>query len=214
MTLLDMLLEVGACGRSREWVAKHKNRSPKELWETCPDPTWMSWLIDKFTYKKYGVCAAIVAARWVLNLKPAVRPNIDDYVPILEAALNTAELWTIGEASTRDVVSARTDVHDVIDLMPTPDLSSATDKLRYSLATSIVNTVACATGSVFPNGSSSSTVNRAFETYRATRIVYAVYLPELAIEIGRAVDWKVVYEGLRRAPSRHRTRTYTDDDDA
>lgn len=36
-----------ACPEAMRWVRKNKNKTPGQLWRTCPEPSWLLWLVSE-----------------------------------------------------------------------------------------------------------------------------------------------------------------------
>jgi len=42
---IKQLKDLKACPEALEWVTKNSNKTPRKLWESCPNPEWLVWLL-------------------------------------------------------------------------------------------------------------------------------------------------------------------------
>ncbi len=93
----DKLQQIDACDEAIEWVG---SRSAAEAWRDCPRGDWMLWLLARVgADRRRIVLAACECARTALPYVPEGedRPRI---------AIETAEAWARGEATTEQVRAA------------------------------------------------------------------------------------------------------------
>jgi hypothetical protein len=94
MTTLDILFIMHACNNACRWVGK---RSPKQAWDECPRGDWLLWIASELNIDcKLVVLATCGCARLGLGYVPTgeTRPLV---------AIETAEKWTRGEATSEQV---------------------------------------------------------------------------------------------------------------
>lgn len=90
----NLLKKSGACVEAQEWFSNFEG-TLEESWLQCNRGDWMLWLLAKLEAdRKRIVLSACDCARLVLHL------NSDKRVL---AAIETAEAWTRGEATLRDL---------------------------------------------------------------------------------------------------------------
>ena len=97
MKLSTQLKEFHACPEGYEWA---KDKTIEEAWSTCERGDWMLWYAAKINIdRRLLVRAACACARLALKSVPEGedRPRI---------AIETAEAWTEGKASLKDVRTA------------------------------------------------------------------------------------------------------------
>lgn len=82
------------------WVISHKNEAVRELWETCPQGDWLLWLASRIGIPRQSlVLAACACARLTLPYAGSGEKR-----PL--AAIEAAEAWTQGEATSEQVKTA------------------------------------------------------------------------------------------------------------
>lgn len=102
MTFKQQLKKLAACNDAIEWAG---DRDARAAWNECERADWMLWLAQRVLDLKLVMRAACACARTALQFVPAGedRPRV---------AIETAEVWTRGEATIEAVriasVAART----------------------------------------------------------------------------------------------------------
>jgi hypothetical protein len=102
----DKLQQIDACDEAIEWVG---SRSAAEAWRDCPRGDWMLWLLARVgADRRRIVLAACECARMALPYVPEGedRPRI---------AIETAEAWARGEATTEQVRAAAVPAADAAE---------------------------------------------------------------------------------------------------
>ena len=102
MNHIKKLQNIGACSQAVEWCKNHK--SMQSAWDNCERGDWMAWLLGRTVKKnskahKKLVLVACKIARDVLYLIPSKEKR-----PLI--AIETAEKWCRGEATTEEVRAA------------------------------------------------------------------------------------------------------------
>ena len=102
--LSDVLRSLGACSESLAWADGYGSAWSTAL-TACPERSWLTWLYGRLLARGHVrreplVIAACLCAREVLHLVPAGEER-----PL--RAIETAEAWARGEATTDAVREAR-----------------------------------------------------------------------------------------------------------
>jgi hypothetical protein len=104
MELRDWLLGKHACFGAFSWVGR---KSPAEAWGQCEHPEWMLWAL----------------AHTSIDIREVVRIGCDSALAVLhltddpraKAAVDMAERWCAGEASSEDLRSAFDAAQDAVN---------------------------------------------------------------------------------------------------
>ena len=98
-SLCDLLAELDACNEAREWVASQE--SARAAWDACEHGDWLLWIAEhRGVDRKLLTRGACACARTSLQYVPPgeLRPL---------RAIEAAEAWTRGEASSEELATAR-----------------------------------------------------------------------------------------------------------
>lgn len=91
--LIKILTSRTACTPALEWL---KQRNSDEMWTHCERPDWLLWWAGSYVPREELVWVACQCARSVLPHVPA-----NESRPL--KAIETAEAWTRGEATLKEV---------------------------------------------------------------------------------------------------------------
>ena len=128
MNHIKKLQNIGACSQAVEWCKNHK--SMQSAWDNCERGDWMAWLLGRTVKKnskahKKLVLVACKIARDVLYLIPSKEKR-----PLI--AIETAEKWCRGEATTEEVRAAADAAADAAAAAAAAATAYAADAAAYA----------------------------------------------------------------------------------
>ena len=115
--LRDRLIKMGACEDAVAWVG---DRDITAAWAECQRADWMLWLAGRLVARPLVVLAACACARTTLRYVPT-----DENRP--RVAIETAERWARGAATSAEVRSAAAAAADACATDADADACAASD---------------------------------------------------------------------------------------